>query len=171
VEKALSLIKTYDRRRYDRLLRDLERVCIRAIPIGIGNYSASINGCELDTRFFLAETTSPEVIASTIVHEASHARLRRCGIGYEQDLRARVEAVCFRREIVFAAKLPNGQEVRELAERSLDFYSADEYWTDAASRERYVQGAEEVLRHLGVRPWLARIALSLLRRRMRKSAR
>jgi hypothetical protein len=156
VKAALALIKTYDRPRYDRIVRDLDRVWVRLVPHGIGCYKAAINTCELDPRFVLAQTSTPEVIAAAIVHEATHARLMRCGIGYEEGLRARVEAVCFRREIAFAARLPNGAEVRERAQRSLEFYSADELWTDAALAERHLEGALAALRHLGMPEWLVR---------------
>jgi hypothetical protein len=43
----------------------------------------------------LAETSSLAMIASTIVHEATHARLMRCGIWYETELRrGRNRLVC-----------------------------------------------------------------------------
>jgi hypothetical protein len=119
VEEALRLIKVFDRVRYDRLIRDLERVWVTPLPGYSGCCSYSLGACELDPRFVLAETTLPEMIAATIVHEATHARLQRCGIGYEEELRDRVEAVCVRRELAFAARLPNGERVREEAERGL----------------------------------------------------
>ncbi len=102
------------------------------------------------------------------MHEATHARLIRCGIGYEEGLRARVELACIRREKAFAAKLPNGGEVRERAERMLQLCATHSYWTDTAFDERYVEGGIEALRHLGVPDWLARAVLTLraLRRSM-----
>jgi hypothetical protein len=157
VEGALALIKTYDRYRYARLLRDLERVWVRVSAYGfLGCHNASINACELDTRYVLAETSSLETIASTIVHEATHARLWRCGIDYEESLRARVEAVCLRREIAFAAKLPNGQEARERAEHMLEWCASDDPWSDAALRERHLEGAMEAMRYLGMPAWFIR---------------
>jgi hypothetical protein len=175
VEGALCLIKTYDRRRYDRLLRDLERLWVRVSAYGfLGCHNASINACELDTRFVLAESTSPEIIASTIVHEATHARLWRCGIDYEERLRARVEAVCMRSEIAFAAKLPNGREAREQAERALELCVADANWTDAAFDARHIEGAMEAMRYLGMPNWFTRTlprlhALSRPLRELRRS--
>jgi hypothetical protein len=161
VEEALCLIKAYDRLRYDRLTRDLERVWVRLLPDALGSFNESVNACELDIRFVLAETSIPEVIASTIVHEATHARLLRCGVGYEEELRARVEAVCFRRELAFAAKLPNGEQVRERAERTLELCATHGYWTNTSFNERYVEGSIETARHLGVPDWLARAVLAL----------
>jgi hypothetical protein len=149
VEEALRLIKIYDRVRYDRLIRDLERVWVRPLPGPVGAFSYSLGACLLDQRFVLAETSLPEMIAATIVHEATHARLLRCGIGYEENLRARVEAVCLRRELAFAAKLPDGQQVREQAERAL------EAWIE---RER--SGYIQMLRYVGFPDWLARTTLA-----------
>ena len=60
VEEALHLIKTYDRLRYDRLLRDLERVWVRLLLHGLGSFNESLDACELDIRFVLAETSTPE---------------------------------------------------------------------------------------------------------------
>lgn len=130
VEEALNLIKAYDPLRYKRLIRDLERIWVTMIPGGFGNFDESIWACVLDRRHVLSEKISLERIAAWIVHEATHARLRRCGIGYDgKELRARVEAVCFRRERAFAAKLPNGNELSELADRYLEFYGDREQWT------------------------------------------
>jgi fructose-1,6-bisphosphatase/sedoheptulose 1,7-bisphosphatase-like protein len=69
LEGALSLIKTYDRVRYERLVRDIERVWVCLIPSGdLAVYNESICTCQLDTRFVLSETSAPEVVASAIVH-------------------------------------------------------------------------------------------------------
>ena len=73
----------------------------------------------LDVPFVVADATEPELIASVIVHEATHARLRRHGIGYEEPIRARVEAACIRRQIAFTRRLPHGDHARAAAERNL----------------------------------------------------
>jgi hypothetical protein len=156
VEEALSLIKKYDRRRYDRLIRDLERVWVQLIPGGIAHFDSSIWACVLDPRHVLNHANSTERIASSIVHEATHARLWRRGIRYQEDLRSRVEAVCFRSERAFAAKLPNGEQMREQAERSLAAYASPEYWTDEAFRKRRHEGSIETLRYLQMPNWLIR---------------
>lgn len=103
VEEALTLIKTDDPLRYNRLIRDLERVRVRPLMDAWGTYSISLKSCELDDRFVTDDTISLEQIASTIVHEATHLRLHRSGIGYEEKLRARGEGVCIRRELAFAS--------------------------------------------------------------------
>jgi hypothetical protein len=160
VEEALRLIKVYDRVRYNHLIRDLERVWVRPLPGICGRFNYSLSACELDPRFLLAETSFPEGIAAVIVHEATHARLQRCGIGYGEDLRARVEAVCIRRELAFAAKLPNGEQVREQAERALELGATRGYWTDADFYKRERSGYIEMLRYVGLPDWLARTRMT-----------
>jgi hypothetical protein len=158
VEEALRLIKTYDQRRYDRVIRDLERVWVRLVPGALGQYKHSLRACELDERFVLAETSPPDVIAATIVHEATHARLWRCGIGYDENVRARIEAVCFRRELAFARMLPNGEHAREKALDSLAMPPAT--WTDTADRGRDLEGSVQALRYLGAPNWVVRALLA-----------
>jgi hypothetical protein len=161
VEEALGLIKSYDRQQYDRVTRDLERVWVRTLCGNPAEFNESAGACELDVRFVLAATSSRAIIASTVVHEATHARLLQCGIGYEENLRAKVEAVCFRRELAFAKKLPNDTEVRGRAERMLELAAGNEYWTNTAVDQQYVEGAIEMAHYVGVPIWLARVALTV----------
>jgi hypothetical protein len=166
IEDALGLIKAHDRLRYDRLRRDLERVWVRTLFGNLAEFNESLGACELDVRFVLAATSSPAVIASTIVHEATHARLLRRRIGYEEKQRARVEAVCFRAELAFAKKLPDGADAIEHAERMLDLSGGNEQWSNATFDERYAEGAIDVARYVGVPIWIARAALAVHRLRM-----
>jgi hypothetical protein len=154
VVAALLLIKDFDRRRYNRLILDLERVWVRLLPTGIANFNPSLNACELDTRYVLADTTPAEMLAACIVHEATHARLWRCGIRYEEKLRERVETACFRRELAFAATLPDGAYVRYAAEHALK--TPPEYWRDESYNEQLIAGSTEIFRSLGIPTWLAR---------------
>jgi hypothetical protein len=157
VEEALGLIKRYDRIRYDRLIRDLERVWVRILPGAMGSFNYALNACQLDERYVLADATRPERIAATIVHEATHARLIHCGIGYEEKLRARVEAVCERRVLAFAAKLPDGQHVRADADRILAY--PPDTWSHASREAQIDRDAPAALRHLGAPEWLIRFVM------------
>ncbi|MGD0151826.1 MAG: hypothetical protein ABSB77_24875 [Xanthobacteraceae bacterium] len=165
IEEALRLIKRYDRIRYDRLLRDLRRVWVLLLPSSVAIFEYRIYTCEIDSRYCLAETTTPELLASAIVHEATHARLWRRGIRYEEAQRPRIEEICVRREIAFAAKLPNGEDARDQAERTLALCASGEYWTSAAFRERYIEGGVEVVRYMGAPGWLALVFRWLLVKR------
>jgi hypothetical protein len=173
VEEALRLIKTHDPVRYARLLRDLDRIWVTLLPTSLGEFSDALNACKVDERFVLAESSTPEMIAATIVHEATHARLMHRGIGYEGEaFRARVERVCFRRERAFAAKLPDGTEIRTQADSRLEGYPT-EYWADAAFVSRLDEGSVESLRYLGrserfIKAVIAFRKLALLCRRLGK---
>jgi hypothetical protein len=156
VEEALCLIKKYDRRRYDHLIRDLERIWVLIIPGGIAHFDSSIWACVLDPRHVLNEENSAARIAASIVHEATHARLWRRGIGYQENMRLRVEAVCFRSEQAFAARIPEGEQIAEQAERMLAHYADQVHWTDQAFRQRHNDGSIEALRYLKIPNWLIR---------------
>jgi len=160
VEEALGLIKRHDPLRYDRLRRDLERIWVFLLAGNWGEYRHPLRMCVLDERVVLDEATRSEQIASTIVHEATHARLMRRGIGYEGALRARIEAVCFRRQRAFAARLPPGGPAQEDAQRRLTGYP-EEFWSDASFRERRDQGAAEVFHYLGMSETFTRNAFRL----------
>jgi hypothetical protein len=177
VEDALRLIKAYDPRRYRRLLRDLERIWVAVIVGGIAHFDASIWTCVLDPRIVLNDAKTSEDIATAIVHEATHARLWRRGFRYSEEVRSRVEAICFRRERAFAAKLPNGEQIRDSANRCLTAYAGREHWTDEAFYRRYEEGVSKALEHIGVPKWLMpalrasrRLHLRLARRQKNRQA-
>jgi hypothetical protein len=171
VAEALGLIKTHDRLRYNRLIRDLQRIWVVPLFGDAGTFSRAITCCKLDPRIVLAEP--PEVIASVIVHEATHARLFQRGIGYEEAERARVEAVCIRRELAFAGRLPNGELVREYAVRALESCTHPEHWTDASSYARRLAAGAEAVRYAGLPEWPVRalVALHAARQRISRSIR
>src|SRR6266566_5990465 len=98
VEDALQLIKRHDALHYSRVIHNLERIWVYLIPNARAAYYPSMNSCVLDRRFVLLETTTLEQIAIDIVHDATHARLERWVIGYDDEkTRNRVEEICLRR--------------------------------------------------------------------------
>ena len=155
LREALRSIKTCDPARYQRVTRDLKRIWATSIAYE-AHFDARI-GCVLSKRYVLAEGTELEILAASIVHEATHARLWHCGIRYEEEIRARVEAICVRRgELAFSAKLPNGDRVRDWARHSLATYCVPESLTGAALDKRSDVGAIEELRLLGAPEWVIR---------------
>ena len=174
VERALALIRTHDPLSYRRVLRELERVWVTVLTGPQGLYRASIRACALDTRF--VQGASAELIASTIVHEATHARLARCGIVYDEALRVRIESVCVRRQRAFAAKLPQGEPARQQARDQLAGLAPETY-TDQAFAERTHRGEVEALEYLGVPDWLIRTLFRArdwrlaIKRRLRRNGR
>lgn len=158
VEAALRLIETHDLQSHRRLARDLDRVWVRLLTTGVAQYDPRLGACLLDERFVLAEGTDISHIAAAIVHEAAHARLWRYGFGYDEAVRTRIEAICLRREVSFARKLPDGERVRAWAVDALALSPG--YWTDQAAESRDHAGSVEVLDHLG-HGWLARLVLAV----------
>jgi hypothetical protein len=157
VERALLLVKQHSPLHYSRIISDLERIWIFLLPDGLAEYKHSLRACVLDERFVADSATSVERIASAIVHEATHARLERYGIGYAEDQRARIEAICFRRELAFAVRLPDSARLQQDIAGYLDWYSANpDYFRDTPAIERDANGEIEMLRHIGVPDWLIR---------------
>ncbi|WP_320223756.1 hypothetical protein [Mesorhizobium captivum] len=156
IVEALGLIREFDPIRYKRLLRDVREVLVTVLPASVAQWAEPSQACELDERYLIREATTPEHVASTIVHEATHARLMRCGIGYEEKLRARVERVCLRREIAFASRLPAGLDVGQRAEATLQ---AMPDFSDQAMGERYLDGLRDALLYLNMPAWLVNLTV------------
>jgi hypothetical protein len=171
VEQALQLIKRHDTLHYSRILRNLDRVWVHLLPSALAHYNSSLNACVFDERFVLAETTTLEKIASTIIHETTHARLDGWGIGYDEPSRYRIEAICLRRELNFVTGLPDSEHLQEEIVQTLEWYATrPDYFSDRNHRELDDQGAPETLRYLGAPDWLVRIAMWLIRRRRASAA-
>lgn len=166
VAAALQLIKTHDPRRYDRILRDLDRIWVRLLYGNAAQYNAVLNACEIDTRFVLDEETTLELIAAVIVHEATHARLEKNGIVYDEPMRERIEAVCVRRELSFARKLPNGAQIEAWSKCRLD---PPLDLTNAAFEKRKVEGMIATARYVGMPEWLLQGTLAVRRFAVRLS--
>jgi hypothetical protein len=150
VENALQLMKDHDPLQYSRTINNLERVWVHLLPNALASYDRSLNACILDERVVLPETTTLERIASCIVHEATHARLERWGIGYDEKARSRIEAICLRRELNFVRKLPQSEPLQEELARTLEWCIGEhDYFSDANFRQRCEQGNIETLRYLG----------------------
>jgi hypothetical protein len=158
VERALVLIRVHSPLHYSRILRDLKRIWVFLLPDGLAAYKHSLGACVLDERFLDDPETSIERIASTIVHEATHATLERRGVGYPEDQRARIEAVCFRRELCFAVRLPDSLKLQQSIKEYLGWYPTHpEYFSDRHAIERATSGEVDMLRHVGTPDWLIRM--------------
>jgi hypothetical protein len=157
VENALSLIRQHSPLDYARIIRALERIWVQLTLHGLGEYRHSLKACVLDERYVADPATTVERIASTIVHEATHARLERYGIEYKEERRTRIEAICFRRERAFAVRLPNSGELQQEIARYLEWNEGNpDQFSDAHFRERRTAGEMEALRYLRTPDWLVR---------------
>jgi hypothetical protein len=105
--------------------------------------------CVIDFDYAVDSDTSSEELALTIVHEGTHARLRRHGFGYDETIRARIERICIRNELAVARRFSDSGDLVEMKERSLAW--DDKEWSD----ETIDREDAEYVRALG---WAARIA-------------
>jgi hypothetical protein len=157
VEEALGIIRRYDPLQYMRVINNLDHVWVDLVPISRAYFRRSLNACVLDERYVLAAATTSEMLARTIVHEATHARLDHWGVKYDEKDRARIEAVCMRRELAFAAKLPQGRSLQDEVERKIEWYASHpEYFSNVSFRQNDTEGRIEALRYLGAPEWLIR---------------
>ena len=178
VEDALGLIRDCSPLHYRRVTCNLDRILVRLVPHARACYNSSLNACQIDERFVLDETTTLEGIASCIVHEATHARLDKWGIPYDEKARPRIERLCLQRELNFAAKLPHGETLRDEIQRTLDWCNDENvYFSDLSLRREVDQGNLEALRYLGTPSWIisvifkARDALFFVRQLTQRSFR
>ena len=170
VENALRLMKQRSPLHYSRVVRNLDRIWVNLTPGAFGSYYRRLNACVLDERFVLEEKTTPELIASVLVHEATHARLERWGVTYEEAKRPRIEAICLRRELHFVSGLPDCETLRDGIRSSLDYYADNlEFFSTKNMAQRFHEEALGTLRWLGAPNWLITVLSKAenLRRRLR----
>ena len=149
VEEALAMIRLHDPRRYDRLRRDVSRIWVRLLPGDQASFNAAAGACQLDSRYVRDPTATTHDLATSIVHEAAHARIDR-RVSYREGLRHRIEAACRRQEQIFSRRLPGGTEVQQEIDAWLAAPPSKELWSDSAFEQRFVDGSLNALRHLGV---------------------
>ncbi len=131
--EALDLICRFDPRRFNRMKRDVRGIAVTTR--GASYYDTSLRLIYLD-RAVIGE--KPDYIASTIVHEAVHARLYRSGVRSYVRIPQRHEELCTAEEIEFASKLPQSEALVEGLKGAL----AKPWWTEESRRKRIALFAE-----------------------------
>lgn len=101
LDQALKLIAHANDRSFRRISRDVRRILI--VRAGGPEYWPLADGFLLNSS--MVQQAAPSVIALTIVHEATHARLWRAGFRYHLENRHRIERICLRAEANFACLL------------------------------------------------------------------
>lgn len=157
VQAALRLLATHSLAHLELVRRDLAGIFVIRIA-ALAQYQTT-RLCLLDTDALVTRDMDPAVLASVLVHEATHARLHRLGIrAGSLSERARHERVCLKAQRLAATRLPDSRPTVEAIDIALEWpatiYSAGEYTRQLADR----------LREVGVPPWLVR-ALTFGRRR------
>ena len=106
IDEALDIISRFDSRRFRSLRSDVARILV--LPVKRTSFSLHTRTCTLNANW--VDQQGSVNIAGALVHEATHARLRRSGLtAFGADLSERVEALCVREQIAFMRGLPPGR--------------------------------------------------------------
>jgi hypothetical protein len=132
VTNALELIQRTDPRRWRHVRNELRRMVL--VNGGGESYHRGLQAYVVDLPTL--RTRSQADLAATIIHEATHGRLYRWGIGYTPELRERIERVCVGEEISFLKRLSGTESLVE--KRLADLMT--KWWTDDALHDRRLQG-------------------------------
>ena len=145
IQQALDLIGRYDKRRLERMKRN-----VKAIALGLpayNYYASSVAAVLLSAEWF--PTASAKNIAGVLVHEATHARLDQAGHRTYAENRERHEKICIAEQLAFARRLPNSEALVNAILRV-----AEHSWWDEAGRRTLVEQAVE---GHGLPDWLKRL--------------
>lgn len=142
---GLDFVAAIDPVRFRRIQLDLPRFML--VPVGGLGYNPHLRACVLSAPYI--DRVPEDVLALTIVHEATHARLHRAGIAYRAQLIERVERCCVRSEIAFARRVPGGESLARYAEEKLQH----DWWTP----EKRAQRLERELNELEMPGWYKRL--------------
>lgn len=136
---SVGLIAHYEPRRYARLKADLRGILVHPFATSPrARYNRSTGLCELSPSLAISEDIV--TIASSIIHEGTHARLRHVRVD-DPGRRLRTEHICISQEIAFVEKLPRmsyrADELRSLlSELKLDDYTDEAVWADVLGEWR-----------------------------------
>jgi hypothetical protein len=155
VESALRLIERHDPPRYRRLRRDITRIWICPLIGANGAYSLATRLCKLDVAY--VQSATPEEIASTIVHEATHAHPCLQKFGYTENVRYRIEMLCMRQELAFVRLLPGSEAMQTELRRRLQ--ASPQIWSDELRKELQPALATNAARSYGLPEWVIKILL------------
>jgi HEXXH motif-containing protein len=104
VAEALRLIRESDPLRFARVRRYLRRIIVLDNEAAL--HIPDIGACALGKNAVLSVSSSR--LAASIVHEATHARLRAAGVLVEPRTLEREEVLCVQEAVSFLEKVPGG---------------------------------------------------------------
>lgn len=142
LEDALDLVLHHD----SRAIRVLQEQSDGIFVFGTAGVYAEWHGRErlvvLQPEYVSAPVTTTVQLASTLVHEATHAWIEKLGFQYSLPHRHRIEAICFKRELRFVRQANGGRELICALEKQL---SNDEAcYSSEAFRERTLAEIERL---------------------------
>jgi hypothetical protein len=138
LDQGLDVIQYFDPLLFRRIGRSVKRFIF--VPGGGDHYSPVLEAHMMDVATLVQQTNL--YTALLIIHEATHARLERCGISMTQSNAARVERLCVDAQVAFARRVPGGEEVAQQLLRTLE----TPWWGPDEARSR-------IIRRLGLAGW------------------
>ena len=138
VTAALDLIQSVAPTQLARMRRLFGGILVFPVDSdALAVWRQDLDACLLKTSWMLSEDTTPEAVASCIIHELMHARLDAAGFLYNGSTRARVERICALAERNFVRRLPLSDARTDLEEAIADHLAIEpSFWTDEAVQAR-----------------------------------
>ena len=141
VESALALVATYQPLVLRRMQRDLCKIWVFRYAVCRGLYDPRTRTCITDTSFVVGFPA--EIVASTLVHEATHARIRNVIRRWPEGGAEKEERVCRLAELRLARALPTGLVIRErvvpmLVDREVEL-AVNVDWNAASDRANRIR--------------------------------
>ena len=137
LSRALDLIATHAPRRLRRMQHDLAGIVVRRFACR-GAFFPEERVCLVELTFTVNPRHMLAEIASSIVHEAMHARISRMCGPLPESIRAREERLCREAELEFGLALPDGAGVVERVRWALALSDQDVApavdWAEGARR-------------------------------------
>jgi hypothetical protein len=155
IRRALKLVHRSDPIRYQRVIRALDRV---VVTYEAGTHFYAALGMAVVKWQFIASASDARV-ALSLIHEATHARIDRCGIKYLPGQRHRIESACIRQEALFARHIPHLEsDIARSRSAALD----NPWWTPEKQSDRRLGD----MRDIGYPAWMIRLIAWMTRRRL-----
>ena len=114
--QAAELIRIYDQLRYRLLTAEVQLIVVTDRPIEAEYYDFA---SAVIMQAKMIELLDVQGLAAVLIHEATHARIRRSGIRYAAVAEPRVERLCLRNEIWFLQKVPNTEVLVQIKRERL----------------------------------------------------
>jgi hypothetical protein len=125
---ALQLIQLYAPVRFACFRRDVAQIYVGPIPAS-AQWINDSRMCAVDFDWLQGSSTTPTMVALTLIHEGMHARLCRAGFGYDEGVRWKIEDLCIRAEGIVARRMPDGERLAARVEQKRAQFDP-ERWTD-----------------------------------------
>jgi hypothetical protein len=140
VANALGLIARHDPNRLARIKRDLGAVLVWPFTAAgtIAEFHSDLGICALYSAAI--KDVPAALVALSIVHEATHARLA-C-IPVTRDNLPRMERLCLEQELAFARHIPEGAALAAYVENRVAKFDPTAY-TKSARMQRGLQELDE----------------------------